>query len=122
MFSYGWIEFFSVTITHVQHVLRRASPETPTLSWSVRHGRWGTISLTFTLDTMVGMLRRRYPLYSLSLANVICEMKAESYNNFCYRFCSDNDIMVISNHRNKVERENKLMYRTAVDKTINKPS
>lgn len=49
----------------------------PTLSWSVRHGRCGTISLTFTLDTMVGIFLRKYPLYSLSLANVICDINIE---------------------------------------------
>lgn len=37
----------------------RESEDVPTRSWSVRHGRCGTISLTFTLDTIVGMFRRR---------------------------------------------------------------
>lgn len=46
-----------------------------TLSWAVRQGRWTIISLTFTLDTMVGIFRRRYPLYSLSLAYDICERR-----------------------------------------------
>ena len=94
MFSYIWIELFSAT-ANVQHIWWWRYLVSPTLSWSVRHGRWGIISLTFTLDTMADILRRRYPLYSWSLANVICEVKVDSNNNFCYIFYNANTIIVI---------------------------
>lgn len=46
-----------------------------TLSVWVRQGRWGTISLVLTLVARRGIFRLKKPLYSLSLANDICETK-----------------------------------------------
>lgn len=77
MFSCSWIELVSIIFKCTAHMKVHIFPSTPTLSWSVRQGRWGIISLTFTLVTILGILRRRYSLYSLSLANVICEMKMD---------------------------------------------